>query len=83
MISFDDLIELRFLPSRRKRKLDPEVIARTIAPRDKCTRYGMINSPWTSHVCRCTGYKFKRMFYGQPVCECGDLFNQHRFKVSP
>jgi hypothetical protein len=75
--SFDDLVELRFLPSRRRPKYDIEEIRAKINPRGDCLRKGQVNNPWGHQRCECTGFRFQNMYYGQAQCECGDLYLQH------
>ena len=81
-LSFDDLFELKFLPSRRK-SIDIEEIRAKINPRGECLRKGQINNSWSHQRCDCTGYKYARMYYGQALCECGDFYLQHAHLGSP
>jgi hypothetical protein len=77
-MSFDDLLDLHWLfPSRKRPKYNLEEIRAKCNPRGICLRRGRVNSPWTSQVCKCTGFKYLKMYYGQPLCECGDLYLQH------
>lgn len=79
-LTFDDLMDLKFLPGRRHPKPMPGDL---VDPKDHagvCLLLGQINSPFTGHHCDCTGYKFDMMYYGQPLCECGDEKIKHRRK---
>ena len=77
-MSFDDLLDLHWLfPSRGHPKYDLEEIRAKTSPRGLCLRRGMVNSTWTSQVCDCKGFRYSRMYYGQPLCECGDFYLQH------
>ena len=73
-MSFDDLFELRFLPSRRRRApltYDGLGLSRNDHA-GICLHKGQVNSPFSNHVCDCEGFVFKQMFFGQAMCECGD-----------
>jgi hypothetical protein len=78
-MSFDDLFELRFLPSRRR---EPPLTYDGLGLSSDdhagiCAHRGQVNSPFTNHVCNCTGWKYKQMFFGVPLCECGDEIQVH------
>ena len=76
--SFDDFIELKWLfPSRRKQM---KIIEAMRAPRGICLLRGQV-SPWTSRVCRCTGWTYKRHYRGTIYCTCGDAYHMHGFKI--
>lgn len=78
-MSFDDLFELRFLPSRRR--VGPPTYEQLGLSRDDhmgvCARKGMINSPFTNHHCECTGFEYDQDFFGVKLCKCGDEIQVH------
>src|SRR6476659_1194637 len=80
---FDDLFELRFLPSRRRVMPTRESLG--LNPDDHsglCARKGQVNSPFSNHICDCTGWKYKQDFFGMRICECGDEVQVHGRKVN-
>jgi hypothetical protein len=79
--NFDDFIELKWLIPSRETHLDLEVYAAMRAERGVCWYKGQV-SPWSSRVCTCTGWKFKKHYRGTIYCECGDQYSIHRFKRS-
>ena len=76
--SFDDLIEGKFLKSRQHEPPTYESLG--LSSNDHagvCFRKGMINSPFTNHICDCTGFEYDRDFFGQKLCKCGDEILLH------
>jgi len=81
-MSFDDLIELRFLPSRKR--VLPTYESLGLSSDDHagiCARKGQVNTPFSNHVCDCTGYVYDRDFFGQPLCKCGDEILVHGRRI--
>lgn len=80
-MSFDEIMELKWLFKKRKKKITFADIEEKMAKRGVCAYVGQ-RKPWRNDVCECKGYKFERMSRGTPYCYCGDQMIVHKF-VSP
>ena len=76
--SFDDLIELKFLKSRQHEPPTYESLGLNSDDHAGiCVRKGQINTPFSNHTCDCEGYVFEKVFFGVPLCKCGDEIQVH------
>ena len=81
-MSFDDLFDLKFLKSRQHEPPTYESLG--LSSNDHagvCSRRGQVNSPFSNHHCDCEGWEFAKMFFGMPLCKCGDEILVHGRKA--